>query len=445
MSDFLRPNVARWAVLPTARNGDGSRGWQDCPPRVSRPPLPWGAAWVGLALLLLAAAARGDGSGWRGDGTGCFPQTTPPLQWDIDEGKNILWKADIGKGQSTPVVAGGRIFVTVEQDFLLALDPKSGKILWKKDNSPATLPSGAKVPEKRPPTAPNCGYATPTPVADGKFIWASYGTGIVVCYDLEGNRQWARHLDLPQASEFGRSASPVLAGGKLLVSIGGMEALDPKTGEVLWQAPDAKPTFGTPAVAKIGETDVAITPGGNCVRVSDGKILASKLGAMVYVSPIVHAGVVYYIDKAAAAWRLPAQAGDAPRFEKVWENEDLEGEFFACPVWHDGLIYAASNEGIFYVLDAATGKLVYKKELGIRSAGGKPGMEPANVYPSITLAGKHLLVGNDAGETLVLVPGREYREAARNFLDKGCGASPAVDGGLLFLRGAKKLYCIGQK
>ena len=400
---------------------------------------------VCLVLLLLALPARGDGWGWRGDGSGCFPQATPPLQWDIDEGKNILWKTEIGKGQSSPVVAAGRLFVTAEQDFLLAADPKSGKILWKKDNAPATLPSLAKAPEKRPPSAPGCGYSTPTPVTDGKFVWASYGTGIVVCYDLEGNRQWARHLDLPQASEFGRSASPVLAGGRLLVSIGGMEALDPKTGDLVWQAPDAKPTFGSPAVAKIGETNVAITPGGNCVRASDGKILASKLGAMKYVSPLVHAGVVYYIDKEASAWRLLAQAGDAVKFEKVWENEDLEGEFFACPVWHEGLIYAASNEGVFYVLDAATGKLVYKKELAIRSAGGKPGTEPANVYPSVTLVGKHLLVGNDEGETLVLAPGREYKETAHNFLDKGGGASPAADGALLFLRGAKRLYCIGQK
>jgi hypothetical protein len=97
---------------------------------------------------------------------------------------------------------------------------------------------------------------------------------------------------------------------------------------------------------------------------------------------------------------------------------------------------------VLYVLEAKTGKLAARKELDIRSAGGKPGAEPANLYASPALVGPHILLGNDAGESLLLAPGREYKEVARNFLDKGSGASPVADGRMLLLRGGRKLYAL---
>ena len=333
--------------------------------------------------------------------------------------------------------------MTAEPDKLLALDRSSGKLLWSTDNGYLSLPPGSTIPAKPPATAPGCGFATPTPVTDGQFVYACFGTGIVVSYDLAGSRRWIRHLDLPLLTEYGRSVSPVLAEGRLLVSIGGLNALDPRTGEILWQTPQAKPTYGTPVVARIGDVAVAITPNGDCVRVRDGKLLASGLARATYTSPVVHAGRVYFAGPPAVAVRLPDQPGDKLVCEQLWENDDLDGEFFASPGVHEGLVYCAANEGTLYVLEAETGKLVFQQELEIRSASGKPGREPANLYPSLTLAGTRLLVGNDAGETLVLAPGSQYRELGRSYLDRGSGASPVPDGKVLFLRDGEMLYCIG--
>ncbi|MBE3123313.1 MAG: PQQ-like beta-propeller repeat protein [Planctomycetes bacterium] len=400
--------------------------------------------WTVLPLLL-AASACASGAGWRGDGTGQYPGASPPTQWDIDDGKNILWQTEIGKGHSSPVVAGNRVFVTAEPDLLICLDRDTGTVLWKKDNGYGALPPGTKVPDKRPPTSPNCGYATPTPVTDGKFVYASFGTGVVSCHDFDGNRKWLRYLDLPQVTQYGRSASPVLAGRRLIVSIGGLEALDADTGDTLWQTPEAKPAYGSAVAARIGEVDVLLTPGGDCVRLSDGKILARKMAVAAYTSPLVDAGVVYYVGPPAVAIRLPPKADEMIRPEKIWESDDLEGEFFSSPVCHEGILYGASNTGVLYALDGRTGTLIYKQELEIASAAGKPGTEVANLWPSLSLVGKVLVLANDAGETLVLVPGREYKQVARNYHDKGSGASPVADGNLLFLRGGKKLYCIGER
>jgi len=401
---------------------------------------------VTTIIVLATTSARADAPAWRGDGTGRFPQANPPTAWDTDDGKNILWKTEIGKGQSCPVISGDRIFITVEPESLLCLEAKTGKLLWKKENGYAALPAGTKVPDKRPPTAVGCGYATPTPVTDGKAVYVSFGTGLAACYDFEGKCAWIKFIDQPPDSEYGRAASPVLAGGKLLVSIGGLIALDPKTGNTLWQALEAHPTFGTPVVAKVGDAEVAVTPGGDCVRVSDGKILAKKLASMKYASPIVGDGIVFYASPpTATAVKLPAQTGDTIKVEKLWDNDDLEGEFFASPVLHDGFLYCVSNSGVLFALDAKTGKIAWQKEIEIGCQSGKPGVESANVYPSLTLCGKYLLLGNDIGQTLILEPGKEYKEVARGSIEKGSGASPVADGNLLFIRGAAKLYCIGAK
>lgn len=403
------------------------------------------ARWSCLILFGLAVCAAAAGSGWRGDGSGRYPGAEPPAEWDIDEGTNIRWQTVVGKSQSSPLVAGQRVFVTAEQDLLLCLDRNSGKVLWKRDNGFGSLPANQRAPQKRHPVGPDGGYSIPTPVTDGKLLYASYGTGIVVCCDFDGRRQWVRYLDLPQVTEYGRSASPLLAGGKLLVSIGALIALDPQTGKTLWVSKQAKPSYGTPAVAAIGGVDAAITPNGDFVRIGDGRILASKVARTEFSSPLVHAGVVYFVCQRAVALELPAAAGEELQPRLLWRNESLEGEFYASPVWHDSVLYCVSNEGTLYALDARTGKIVFRKQLEIPSAGSPPGMEMADIYASLVLTRKHLFLANDIGQTLVLTPGRQYRQVSRNCIDKGSGATPVPDGKLLFLRGGQKLYCIGAK
>lgn len=409
-------------------------------------PLAASLRWPCPALLALTAVAAGGGAvGWRGDGTGRFPQADPPITWDGEKGTHIFWRAEVGKGQSSPVPAGGRVFVASEKDLLVCVERRTGKVLWKIDNGFGSLPEETKGRRKRPPTGEGCGYSAPTPVTDGVSVYACYGTGVVAGFDFQGKRKWVRYFDVPQVTEYGRSASPVLAGGKLLVSLGGLIALEPSTGKTLWETRKAKPAYGTPAVTRVGDVEVLVTPNGDIVRVSDGRVLASKLARATYSSPLVHAGVVYFVDVCTVALKLPKQPDGSIRLTRLWENEDLEGEFFASPVWHGGLLYCVSNEGTLYALEAGTGRIVLEKKLQIPSAGPPPGMPTANIYASLTLVGERLLLTNDIGQSLVLAPGRQYKQVARNSLPRGSGASPAADGNVLLLRGGKWLYAIGAK
>jgi outer membrane protein assembly factor BamB len=150
------------------------------------------------------------------------------------------------------------------------------------------------------------------------------------------------------------------------------------------------------------------------------------------------------IDTATFALALPAQAADKLELKRLW-IEDLEGLFYASGIYDNGLLYAANNEGHFYILDAKDGKTLVDKELEIPSGGGRPGNPPAEIYGSMVLAGKHLFLSNTIGNTLVLQPGREYKEIKHNHLDEGSGGTPVFAGNRIYVRGGTNLYCIGEK
>ncbi|MBE3070060.1 MAG: PQQ-like beta-propeller repeat protein [Planctomycetes bacterium] len=373
--------------------------------------------------------------GWRGDGSGCYPSADPPAKWSADQ--NVLWKAEVGRGCSSPILVGGRVLVTSEPDLLVCLDASSGKELWRKVHKLSDLPPALDA--QAPGQSGQYGQATPTPVSDGKCVWVFFHTGIVACYDLDGTRRWLRWYKMRLATGYGRTASPVLVGGRLLVHFGPLACLDAATGELLWTCDAAKATYGTPVRARLGDVDVAVTPKGDIVRLADGKVLAADLGNCMYPSPVVQGRTVYFIGSAMTAVELPDKAADEVAARELWYAE-LEGDFYASPVVHDGRVYTVDRAANFYVIDAATGKTVLKKTLPLSPAGG-PGAP--NVYPSICLAGKRLLVSNDAGEAVFIEPGDKGALVGEGTLPAGCGATPTFTGGRVFVRGGEVLYCLG--
>jgi outer membrane protein assembly factor BamB len=369
--------------------------------------------------------------GWRGDGSGQYPSANPVTHWSATE--NVRWKAEVGAGHSSPIVVGQRVLVTAEPDLLVCLDAETGKELWRKAHKLSDLPNAPK--SESATRSSQYGDATPTPVSDGKRVWVFFGPGIVACHDLDGTVRWVNWYDLRQNTSYGRTASPVLIGDRLLVHFGPLACLEAATGKLLWKNDATKATYGTPAPARIGNEDVVITPKGHVVRVADGKMLASDLGNCMYASPLVQGRVVYFVEGAMTAVQLPEQPGDQIECKELWSGE-LTGDFFASPVFHGGRLYAIDKAGNFYVLDAPTGKTVRSQKLQWARA------ENANVYPSLCLAGKHLFAGNDAGETLLLQPGEPAGVAGANSLPHGSGATPVFRGKRLYLRGDKFLYCI---
>src|SRR6185369_12786636 len=91
--------------------------------------------WPGLAVLGVACAICATATaeptepvGWRGTGSGQYPLADPVTSWSADQ--NVLWKTEVGKGNSTPVVVGSRVLLTSEPDVLICVDTEPGRELW---------------------------------------------------------------------------------------------------------------------------------------------------------------------------------------------------------------------------------------------------------------------------------------------------------------------------
>jgi outer membrane protein assembly factor BamB len=444
------------------------------------------------------AAPAGETIGWRTDGSGSYPNAHPPLAWSPT--KNVVWRTPMpGYGVSQAVLLDQRVFICSEPATLLCLDRDDGKVLWQKTCTYSELDIEPDVRERlktelaetaelsrkqsaiqkerdllhrslekdktpkeeikaklrpfdkqiedlknkklklalavrytQPPTHPTAGYSAPTPVTNGKDIFVAFGNGLMACYDLEGNRKWLKLIEHSNAA-YAHSGSPILVGDKVVIHYTDLVALETKTGAEVWRL--KRPTSqGTPLVTRIGGVDVILTPYGDMVRAQDGKLLSDRLGSCGANSPILHEGTVYYVRGAVSAFRLPAAIAEPMKFQPLWKgNIKGGGYWFSSPVVHEGLLYAANDQGILTVLEAATGKTVYEQRLNL---GG-------STYPSISLAGNRIYVSSDTGTTVVLQPGREYKELARNKLEP-FRSSLVFDGKRVYVRTEKNLYCIGE-
>ena len=403
-----------------------------------------------------AAAKAGEGGNvmWRFDGNGRFPDIHPPTEWGSD--RNILWKTpvDIG-GYSSPIVVKDKVFVTAEKGSLVCLDLTHGKILWERDLfSPNSKDIPADLSKKlMRGIGGDSKESTPTPASNGELVFYINAMGLCACYDLQGNQKWMRIIETAQDEEL-FSSSPIFVGGRIILSWGCLLALDAKDGKTLWKVADAKPTHGTPAIAKIGDEQVVVTPAGDIVRLVNGAILYAGLFESTYTTPLVEGDVLYVIDKEARALQLPAKAAQGMRLKELWKTR-LNGDFMASPIYRDGLLYTIENQKCrLHIIDAKTGKVLTvgrvadaAPKAAMFETGVKiEGLKPAHyAYASPVAAGKHIFFFDDAGNAAVLELGQEYKLVRNNHLEDGCVGTPFFIKDKIILRGARTVYCIGVK
>jgi outer membrane protein assembly factor BamB len=215
--------------------------------------------------------------------------------------------------------------------------------------------------------------------------------------------------------------------------------LNVKDGSEVWRT-KMNPNYATSMPTRIGDVDVIIHPNGQAVRVADGVIIAKNLGSTDRNSPLVQDGRVFFMSGQARGAVLPTSIESASgKWEMLWKGKGTNlrggGSWFPSPVLHEGLLYALNGSSAFTVVDALTGEKVYEEKLEFNKRG--------ECYPSITLAGKYLFVSCDSGETIILEPGREFKEVGRNFLET-FRSSLVFEGKRMYVRTTKNLWCIGE-
>jgi hypothetical protein len=225
-------------------------------------------------------------------------------------------------------------------------------------------------------------------------------------------------------------------------------AFDPATAKQLWVNMDAESGYGTPAIYKSQSgVDLIVTPGGDVVRLDNGKTVNTKIGHANYASPVVSDHVIYFGGPEVSAVQLGTTRDDF-KDQELWSHV-VVGEVIGSPVCHDNLLFLVTTKGELYVFKAGTKggptPLVDKRPLmELEKEEGQSAPSLPVAYASVTLAGNHLYVATTKGEVLILEATAEAKEVGRVKMPKGTPCTPVFAGKEMFLRDGERLFCIGK-
>jgi len=412
---------------------------------------------------------------WRGpDGSGISNEKNLPAEWT--PAKNIKWKTPIeGRGHSSPIVWGNKIFLTTAiqgevvpgakavkhtadgQEFLhpdsvgadhkhtfkvIALDRNSGKILWEK-----VAWEGTPYDNRHRKSS----YAASTPATDGKLVYAFFGTEGLYAYDFNGKLAWKAELGKLGTVGMGTGTSPILYENLVIVQCDEengeasfIVGLDKKTGKEVWRTPrKVQVSWSTPLLVRTPKRAELITSGTEFVISYDpaiGKELWRHKGveSNAIPSPVANNDMVFLVAgfpaKIAMAIKLGG-SGDLTGTPNVPWTYAKGTAYVPSPILYGDYLYLTTDRGILTCIDAKTGEVKYE--------GGRIPIPATFTASPVAFEGKILLTSED-GDTFIVKAGPKHELLGTNSIGEAVYASPAIADGRIFIRGEKNLYCIGS-
>ncbi|MFP5260679.1 MAG: PQQ-binding-like beta-propeller repeat protein [Blastocatellia bacterium] len=426
-----------------------------------------------------AARASGEGSNWpqwRGPaGQGVSEEKGLPTEWS--DTKNVEWKTPIpGRGHSSPIVWGNRIFLTTavegptvpdhkpykhmirDREFthpdwtgsdhsytfkLICVHADTGKIVWER-----TAYDGPVFDHRHRRNT----YASPTPTTDGKYVYAFFGSEGLYCYDFNGKAVWKASLGgIPQLG-MGPGSSPVIYGNLLIVTAdqdGGessyITALDKATGRQVWKTPrNNHASWATPVLVKTDRRVELVVSGSETAVSYDpatGKELWRCKGVESHAIPTpVVSGDIAVLSAGSQAKRAMAirlgGTGDITDSANILWKYQKGTAYVPSPILYGDYVYLMTDAGILTCIDVKTGEVKYE--------GGRVPVPAKFMASPVAFDGKILLTSED-GDTFVLKAGPTFEVVRTNSLAEPVFASPAIARGKIFIRGERNLYCIGAR
>ena len=391
------------------------------------------------------------------DRHGPYAEKELPISWGGKDGANILWKVPLvgedakvrfDHNQSSPVVFGDRIFITLSywpegkgngeysEHHVVCFQKSDGKRLWDTQ----VQPGGWLLKDFR-----GGGYACPTPAADADRVYVVFGSAVIAALDHQGKLVWRKEIG-PKDFDVTIAASPVLFDDTVLLicdKVGGKSSLiafDRRSGNVKWEQkrPDVGFAHSTPVLAPIRGKMQMLVAASNALQGLDpatGMVLWKCAARGDTASPVLGGDIVFCDSGRGGPGTAvdPTGTGDVTKTHLKWKKDVPEG--FSSAIVVGDYVYRLHNPGIVTCWKLTTGEEVYKERL--------PGITSTAASPIATPEGRIYFAS--AGKSYVLQSGPEFKVLSSNDLGDPCHASPAVSEGMIILKGSKFLYAIGNK
>ncbi|MEN6574807.1 MAG: PQQ-binding-like beta-propeller repeat protein [Phycisphaerales bacterium] len=427
----------------------------------------WTIAWgIGLALMSLALHA-GVGiaadqfadpnvasdptspqdilknwTSFRGPGgNGHTAHANPPLNWSAEDGRNVLWKAEVPKhGMSSPVVWENQLFLTGADDAsrqICCLDTDTGKLLWQHDvhGIPGSPPGG-----KLPKVLDETGFAAPTATTNGQYVAAIFGTGELVCVDVKGQRIWAKHLGIPK-NHYGHASSLISHGSLLFVQYDQTEgsrllAFDLASGNPVWQVKRGGIAWSSPIlIDNKGRMELILT---NSKAVDsydprNGRHLwhVECLAGEVAPSAAYADGVVFVANDGAVASAIDVGThGSEPKILWQWDEALPDA---ASPLANENYLIVPTGFGVVSCLAGKTGKRLWEQEFD------------NGFYSSPILVDDRVYIIDLAGTMQIFRMADKFERLGASTIGEEAYATPAFVGDRIYIRGVRHLFCIGER
>ncbi len=432
---------------------------------------------IGILILALVCSSLFAEENWpqfRGPGSlGAVEAQGLPTTWSTTD--NVSWSTPVpGRGWSSPVVWGDRIFLTSvvsskdpgapktglysggpqsipegeHRWMVYALDWRSGRVVWERE-----------VHRGNPDKARHLtnSYASETPVVDAERVYAYFGNLGVFAFDHDGEASWSKPLEHTRTRNgWGTAASPVLHEGRLYLVNDNEDAsyilaLDTATGKQIWrELRDEKSNWSTPFVWSHEGRSEIVTTGSNKIRSYglSGKLLWSLSGmsTIAIPTPFSKYGLLYiasgympddlrpvYAIRPGASGDISLEDGQTSNAFIAWHHPQ-GGPYNPSPLIYDDAYYTLYDRGFFTSHDARTGAVIYDKRRIDPVAG--------NFTTSPWAYDGKIFCLNEDGTTFVIRAGSSFEVLGKNDLDEVTLASPAILRDSLLIRTATKLYRI---
>jgi outer membrane protein assembly factor BamB len=435
-----------------------------------------------LCFFPLTIKAQTSAQNWpsfRGVNASGVVDTKLPTTWDVAKSQNVLWKTTVpGLGHASPVVWGNQIFVitaissdpnpgfiakdrgiSLSKDetkhtwHIYAIDKRNGRVLWEQKAYEGVPRAKRHVKATQ---------ANSTPVTDGRYVVALFGSEGLAAYDTNGKLLWKQDLGVlnpglwdDKNSSWGHSSSPIIFRDLVIVQADGhkqsfIAAFNLKTGKQAWRVErDEITSWATPVIYQGKNRTELIANGGRYIRGYDpltGKELwrfsdsntQVKMQApqisndLIYVTGGYPPGRTMWVFRPGAVGDISLKSGETKNDYIAWSSTS-GSPYTPTPLIYGDLFYALADNGVLSAYEAGTGVRVYQQRL------------PTSFSASPVAADGKLFLASEDGDVLVVKTGREFEVLAKNALGQPLMATPAITQGMLILRGENTIWAVGQK